>query len=169
MMSNFRDLVYRKGYTMYNLYDKEGAIKAVQRLLMKNQTGVIDQSTREEIKKIQKEVGLIDNGIVDYRTFIEIVNLHRKESNIRLSGKSDGISNFPYYSGSMGRDMSIINSYISAVLAKYNYSKRLPTNNYFSVDTESAVLWLRKIFGLSNKNIIDEEFYIRLKREILTL
>ena len=157
---------------MYNIEDKPSAIKEVQRLLDINQTGEYNNKTSEAVKEIQKSKGLTETGITDYETFSVIVEDYRE----RVLSDPNGVKSlftpaFPYSLGDHGSNVDYINTIIRDVFEEYRLETKLPRGNYYTRDTENAVIRLRQIFNMGESKETDVTLFNRiiLEREAIQL
>ena len=151
---------------MYFIEDKVGAIKEVQKMLGVNETGTFDDNTRNTVISLQKKNDLSVTGVVDYETFLIILDNYRKRMLIdRVRSSLPFPNGFPYKRGDFNDSIGVLNSMLSLSIDKYCLKLFKPKGNYYSQRTENAVKTLRKIFLLEDKNEIDEEFYEKLQRQ----
>ena len=151
---------------MYSIYDKESAINQVLRYLNLSENGIYSEKARSAVRLHQRNNGIEENGIVDFITFNSLYNDYKISQNKKNAGQ--GIltdKTFPYSFGNQGTDVSIINAMLSDVLEDYTYFGYVPRGSYFSRDTADAVKMLSKVFGLSERDAVDEEFFERLRFE----
>lgn len=150
---------------MYRIDDRDAAIKDVQRLLGVNQTGFYDAPTENAVKKVQSIYSYEENGKVDYKTFGIIVAEHNERE---LSTKEEYYlfaPQFPYVLYDIDENIRLINSALNTVLKDYVYEEEFPEGIFFGVSTLNAANFLRKIFGMTLSDEIDERFVNRLLRE----
>ena len=149
---------------MYSIDDKISAIKAVQRFLFLNETGIFNSDTKKAVEEKQRSSGLEITGTVDLETYELILNDYKlKENTDRINYETPLKGGFPYKIGDYGNDITILNAMLSEVIAKEGLKLWRPRGNYFSRTTSAAVERLREIFQLEAGTQIDELFYHRLK------
>ena len=165
-MNNFRDTVLVKGdIIMYHITDIKSAVKAVQRLLLLNETGIYDESTKEAVRKNQEKSGLPATGIVDFATFNAIKNRYREEGIKKRTYSLSPLelNKFPYEFGMHHHDVSILNAMIANKIDKYSLPLQKPRGSFYTRTTGNAVELLREIFLLNKGRYIDEIFFYKLK------
>jgi hypothetical protein len=151
---------------MYRIEDEISAIKEVQRLLGLKMSGIYDSATRNAVLDIQKRRGLPPSGVTDYRTFIMIVDEYRRKRNSVWDGNFLSSASFPFPEGSQGDNAGRINEALATVLKSYAYEGVIPRGKYIGQDTLSGVLFLNRIFGIGERDEIDEAFMNRLMLEL---
>jgi hypothetical protein len=150
---------------MYNIEDKNEAVRELQRLLGIRQTGIFDTGTKQSVIEHQRENNLEITGIADYVTFTSITESYRKRKLVkRVHEALPFTPRFPYTAGSMGDDVELINSLLRGAMEKYSINSPKPKGRYYSDYTADAVRQLRHIFILDNGTHIDEIFYDKLLR-----
>ncbi len=154
---------------MYRIEDRTSAVMELQRLLRVNPTGMYDSKTRAAVLNVQKNYRLEQTGIADYLTFSAAVDEYR----IRVSNKwtDDYLFSpvFPYKEGDMDENVGRINDALRIILDNYAYEGIKPKGNYFGDNTLNGMLFLRRIFGLEESEVIDEIFMNRtlIEREAI--
>ncbi len=151
---------------MYRIEDKASAIKEIQRLLKINESGFYDTVTRDKVKDTQKQNGIEQTGIVDYTTFVKIVNDHKRSSDKIWNSNYLFLPDFPYRTTNIGSNITRINDALKIVLKDYRYDGIIPAGGYFGNDTVNAIRFLRKVFMLDDSDEIDEELMNRILYEI---
>lgn len=147
---------------MYNIEDKPGAIKEVQRLLGVSQSGIYDEMTKKSIISFQSKRNIEASGITDYQTFTALVDEHKKTNQERLATLHLFNERFPYKEGDMNNNIAIINDMIAIVLKDYRYDGAPPSGKYFGEDTLRALRYIQGIFGMEETDQISSEFFSRL-------
>lgn len=147
---------------MYRIEDTVSAIKEVQRLLDLNQTGIYDNATREAVVHLQTANGLTAKEIIDYETFVIIVNEYKKKKRERTDTDYLHIPSFPYTVESHDENVGKINDALRLVLREYVYDGIEPRGKYFGINTLNATNYLRSIFRMDSSDSIDEAFMNRL-------
>lgn len=151
----------------YEITDTASAIKNVQRLLGINESGTYGEKTKKATMDVQRRFGIPANGVVDYRTFSKILEQSKYAKSDKMNAWTDGLADFPYDVGDFGRDVSRVIWLLDSVSGLYGGIRAL-RGSVYSVGVGEAVKWLRGIFGMPSRTDVDEELYIRLKREIFT-
>jgi len=147
---------------MYRIEDTVSAIKEVQRLLDINQTGIYDNATREAVVNLQTASGLTAGGIINYETFVMIVNEYKKKKREITDTDYLHIPSFPYTVESHDENVGKINDALRLVLREYVYDGIEPRGKYFGINTLNATNYLRSIFRMDSSDRIDEAFMNRL-------
>ena len=151
---------------MYFIEDKTAAIKAMQKMLKINQTGEYDALTRGRVIEHQKNNSINTTGIVDYETFISILEDYRYVI-LKENAQTSIFENpsFPYKLGDFDENVGKINTLINDIFTDYLLETPLPTGKYFGKDTENAILRLRNIFALESSPYLDEILLDRMIKE----
>ncbi len=151
---------------MYNINDKNSAIKELQRLLRINQTGQYDSNTKSAVKEHQEKNNIAVTGITDYETFESVVNEHILYEMIELNKLNlHELPDFPYKYGDSGTNVGVINSILGEIFEEYTIETKLPRGKYFDKDTENAVTRLQAIFMLSETGQVDDIMFARMVDE----
>ncbi len=164
---------------MYSIDDVETIIRDIQGFLLliaeergdtsyapTEKNGIYDESTRSAVKYYQKKTEIEESGVVDEETFYAIYNDYIYHNTIVENREKHPIDvEFPLGYGASHKDITGINTMLSDVSIYYYGASDIKKNSYFSKNTETAVINLRKIFGLSDSDMIDEEFYLILSEE----
>ena len=145
---------------MYLITDRQNAIKAVQKFLGLNQTGVFNTKLRDMVTKTQKENDLEVTGIVNYETFNFL-----KTKYLEKLTQPTIFSALVYEMGDMGEEVAIINALLANVIQNYTFEGIVPKGYYYGQKTADAVVRLREIFMLRPSNNVDKEFLARLLLE----
>lgn len=159
---------------MYRVYDKPEAIRQVQTFLITVgnpdifvfPSGIYDENTRLSVLEFQSAREIAPSGEVDRITFEKLYEEYviTKEKN-ELNEKLDSFMIFPIVPGDNSNEMIHLNRSFARVLDYYGFTHRLRSSNFYSDETAEAVRILRGIYSLEEKNIIDEELYLRLMRD----
>lgn len=147
---------------MYNIEDKPGAIKEVQRLLGVSQSGIYDEMTKKSIISFQSKMNMEASGITDYLTFVALVEEYKRMNREKLASFHLFNERFPYKEGDMNNNIAIINDMIAIVLKDYRYDGAPPSGKYFGEDTLRALRYIQGIFGMEETDQISNEFFSRL-------
>lgn len=152
---------------MYNIEDKASAIKAIQRMLNINESGVYDQRTIDAVTKIQVFYNINSLGIVDYPTFEAIKEEYHKKQRERMAEVRLGVDGFPYSEGDKGESIELINYNIRDAISSYTYEGLSPRGAFYSQTTATAVRRMREIYMLEDSSLVDQELYFRIVSDIL--
>jgi hypothetical protein len=151
---------------MYRIEDSTAAVKELQRLLGLKQTGNYDGKTANAVKMKQDEYSLEKTGIADYETFTLIVDEYRVKRDRVWNSSYLHSPKFPYVNGDMGDDEGRINEALYTVLKEYSYEGTLPRGGYLGDDSFYGVKYLRDIFGMEQRDEIDEQLMNRILAEL---
>ena len=118
---------------MYRIEEKDKAIQSVQRLLAIKETGVYDKNTSNSVAEHQSKNSLPETGIVDYTTFMSLVN----EYKTLIQNKKDTFGiladpSFPYKPGDHSADIGYINAVLRNILSDYRFEYKLPYGIYYN-------------------------------------
>lgn len=148
---------------MYDIRNKSEAIRRIQKMLKVNESGIYDSKTRQKVTLHQELYSIEQSGVVDYITFLSILSEYNKNKIIELTNKNTPFTDgFPFRPGDSGDSITIINAMLKSAIEKYGLDATIPRGPFYSDATGIAVLELRRIFMLEEKNEIDEIFYDRL-------
>ena len=156
---------------MYKVYDKPEAIRQIQIYLRVAgnpdififPSGIYDENTRLAVLDFQSTWEITPSGEVDRITFDKLYEEYATiNKRNELIQRLDSFIRFPIIPGKSSDGLMHINRTIARVLDYYGYTHRLRDSNFYSDETAEAVRILRGIYSLDTKNIIDEEFYLRL-------
>ena len=129
-------------------------------------SGVYDENTRLSVTDFQRKNGIGVTGIVDYETFNllyrEFVFINEKTS---LNKRLGSFTDFPILPGYMGDAMIHLNRSMRRLLDYYGFSHRLRESNFYSEETARAVGILRSVYIMEEKELIDEELYVRIIKD----
>lgn len=156
---------------MYMVYDKPEAIRQIQIYLRVAgnpdffifPSGIYDENTRLAVLDFQSKWKITPSGEVDRITFDklyeEYVETNKKNE---LNQRLDSFISLPIFPGDISEEIMHINRTLARVLDYYGFTHRLRSSNFYSDETAEAVRILRGIYSLEERNIIDEELYLRL-------
>ena len=148
---------------MYRIYYKEAAITEVQKYLGVSPSGVYDEDTRIAVTEFQLINELEISGEVDRKTFDMIYfQYKRRLMNDAARDEVASLTDFPIRPGNINPFMLQIHQMMATVLSYYSLTHTLRMSSYYSDATSEAVLKLREIYMLDERDEIDEEFYLRL-------
>lgn len=157
---------------MYNINDKSEAVRAVQEYLgavypgSVRKNGIFDKATERAVNKFKEANALSPDGKVDYKTHTMLYdeykrNLLRKE----IRKNNSGYINFPITVGSYGMGISELNLMLKALLDYFGKENGIRDSRVFSHEGQRGAEALFRIFGMEQKNHVDELFYKRLRDE----
>ncbi len=158
---------------MYHIRDNKAAIRVTQRYLSKiyrntitvSENGVFDEKTIAALNMFQKEHELEIVNYVDFDTFSKIFEAYLDaERNLSVEKVTSSVV-FPISRGTQSNFMLQINSMLTDVLKFYSIFDAPGITNYYSAETENAVKYISKIFGLPEQTEIDQLLYLRLYDE----
>ncbi len=159
---------------MYNINDKSAAIMRVQRYLLavgeqdeiyNPIDGAFGDQTKEALLSYQRARGLPVSGVADRQTFTA---LYEEYSTIADNAP---LASDPFYSPTLEKEMrneqvrrlnSLLNEY-------FVFSKDFPplsVHDYYGIETEERVHYLRALWGMKDGNTADRAFLRRLSREV---
>ena len=159
---------------MYRIYDKPEAIKNVQQYLsvvgnpniFVAKTGIYDENTRLSVINFQKDKSINQSGIVDKETFDLLYEEYILAGKKRKANSFIGTPiDFPIYPGDNSEIMIYVNQLLSNILNYHGKAHRIVPNRFYSSMTGDGVKAIRKIFLMSDENIIDELLYLRMIAE----
>ena len=150
---------------MYHIEDKVAAIKEIQRMLGVNQTGVYDNATKTEVRRIQSEFSIDQTQVVDYETFKAIQKKYYKRRTSVPNSDYLISPTFPYKENDMDSNVELINKALAPILREYEYEGVIPHGSFLGESTLIAANFLREIFGIPKSDKIDSEFVNRLLLE----
>lgn len=162
---------------MYQLNDKQSAIKEIQRFLyvisQKEKTlpyvsvdGYYGDETRLAVLEFQRLYFLEESGAVEketydmlYKTYLEILD------DVNASENGLNSDNFPLKSGDSSNDVAILNSLLREL---YQYYKELslPYGDFFSKETENSVKDMQKHLLEEESGLVTKSFLGKLKKEV---
>ena len=164
---------------MYRINDEAAFIESIQSYLLviagerdeipvSPIDGIYGEETREAIKAFQQLFGIEMTGIVDKETYDLLYGDAMRINNIG-SAKSEVYEEekFPLSIGSFGHDVALLNTYLR-VLSEYYELGKIPTDDFFSKDTENSVSLMQGYFLESVTGAVNYELFSRLKREANT-
>ena len=163
---------------MYLLSDKAAAIREVQKYLYSihynvnsevpriSIDGIYGDETKNAVIAFQKIYGLPESGAVDYPTFAKMYEIYFPLS-VNLKGYVVTEVGFPIQKGMQGNDVIIIHTVIDELGKTYSDIGRVdPKSNYYSIESERAVLNLQRLFRTEENGIVDSTFYERIQTEL---
>ena len=163
---------------MYRIFDKESAIREIQKYLYRLSDkykdiprvfpdGVWGDASREATLYFQRIFGLSPSGVVNNITFDR---LYKEYRNILFHDDAEkfpeSASSFPYKFGDRGCTVLKINHSLEELRKYYGDITSVRTNDFFSRDTEEAVRDIRSIFGLPGNPIVDISLFDRINKEL---
>jgi hypothetical protein len=161
---------------MYRTNDKSAFIESIQGylLLISSERDEIPQSpvdgiygneTRAAIEAFQKLFGIEITGTVDKETYDLLYgDAMRIESINKAKSEAYEEEKFPLSIGAFGHDVALLNTYLFA-LSEYYELGNIPTDDFFSKDTENSVSLMQKYFLEAVTGTVNYELLSRLKKE----
>ena len=152
---------------MYTITNPKPRINNILKFLNKQQNGKIEETDRLIIKDIQNKAGITSDGVVNYQTFTLLYNEYNKSKLRNLF--NDGLiryNNMPYSLGSKGNDVAYLNALMTSALTGFTHYEKMPSGSYYGRESIEAAKRLRKIFGMKDGENVDEELYLRIRREL---
>ena len=161
---------------MYDINDTAYAIREVQRYLFYAAEGderipsspidgIYGNETRTAVSKFQEINGLAITGEVDALTF-SLLYLGSNERKNALSASRGRYNNesFPLTPGSSGADVAHLHV-ILGELSQYYEIQEIPTGDFYTRETENAVILMQGIFLYEQTGEVDELLLERLDKE----
>ena len=159
---------------MYRTNNSKEAVRELQRILYTLSEnyydfphitidGIFDENTEKAVRIIQREYKLSETGIVNKDTLDSIYAEYIKFKNIKRNNDI-ALELFPLKLGDNGTHVSVINA-ILRDLSSYYSDITPPYGDFYSYDTESAVMAMESHFNQESVGIITPIMYIRLKDE----
>ena len=162
----------------YSIKDRGTAIKEIKKylyLISENMykeiprntiDEIYDSETKKAVLKYQEIKGIASTGWVDLETFDSLYADY-----LLLLEDIDAddyiLSNgFPLKKGMISEDVRLIHLMINELRKTYQNVDYVGTGNYYSAETEKAVMYLRKLFGLEDGKDLDKRLYFRMKKEL---
>ena len=158
---------------MYRIEDTASAIKEIQHYLRTVtddihvvESGVTDDNTRNAVREFQKQYGIPQTGIVDYKTFTALRDEYDKAAlKDRVSEATIGYLSFPVTRESSTREIYYINTKIQEILRYYGAEITQNVSAVFNSELEESIMILREIFQSDGDAVIDEDLYARIAGE----
>ena len=161
---------------MYRINDEAAFIESIQSYLLliagerdeipvSPIDGIYGEETREAIKAFQRLLGIEITGIVDKETYDLLY-----EDVVRINNTKNAKSEvyeedmFPLSIGSFGHDVALLNTYLR-VLSEYYELGKIPTDDFFSKDTENSVSLMQGYFLETITGSVNYDLFSRLKKE----
>ena len=164
---------------MYPLYDKNSAIKEVQKFLhvisdrinsdipRVSIDGVYGVETENSVKAFQSLYGLTVSGKVDLETFIELYALYTLATDdfyIDDHIIKDDI--FPLKYGDQHDDIITLHLYLNELNKRYPYIGKVEKSNYYSRNTEMIISDLERLFKYPVTGEVSKFLFKRIKNEV---
>lgn len=159
---------------MYRIDDRSEAIKEVQGYLREIfgggisvvPSGVYDENTRLAVVDFQRKMSLEETGVVDYVTFSSLYGEYLKEKKSKEARRQvENEFSFPIKEGQSGFTALKINRMTARLLDYYRTEHIIKCGEYISSATLDAIGRLAAIYGINEKNEIDEEIYLMIERD----
>ena len=162
----------------YSINDRGSAVKEIKKylyLISENMykdiprntiDEIFDSETKAAVIKYQEIKGIEATGTVDLETFDRLCSdylLLLEDINTDDYILSNG---FPLKQGMINEDVRLVHLMINELRKTYQNIDYVGTGNYYSAETEKAVLYLRNQFGLEDGEGVDKRLYYRLKKEL---
>ena len=159
---------------MLKVYDRTEIIKLIQKYLNKTKqnedfivpSGIYDQETVGAVRAFQQRNNIDPSGTVDmktlerlYENYLDIIKMESLNPQIEL----------PLYRGDYNETVLTMNKYLRMLLNSYKIPNNLYENSYFSSETESAVRFFRKKYGMEDLGFIDYKLYSMIMRDLNSL
>lgn len=157
---------------MYQITDKEAAIKSIQKYLSKiykdeimvSETGFFDQNTLLALNRFQNENALKEATYVDYYNFTLLFDRYMIETERENRRKNANVT-YPLTRGYKNPEMYGINNMLLGITRHYGHFIPISVSDYFSEDTENALKIVNDIFNFGDVNYIDELLHSRIIKE----
>lgn len=162
---------------MYEISDKESAIRAIQRFLLELHyytdeiphitiDGIYGDATRAAVSAYQRLAGLPENGTVDYITWERLYQDYEKAKTERTSkGRIPPDTPLPAKIGASGMGIASLQHLLNALAERYALAVRTDTSGVYSYATESVVNAIRRIYRMEEEGTVDRELYEKLLRD----
>lgn len=164
---------------MYQLYDRNSAIKEIQKYLHVisdkvdadvpriSIDGVYGKETEESVRVFQSIYGLDITGVVDLETFNLLYLLYNgaiEEINTKDYIIKDEI--FPLRVGDQHNDIIVLHLYLSELEKRYPQLGRAGKSNYYSKNTETIISMLQEIFRYPVTGTVSKSLFARIQEEV---
>ena len=129
--------------------------------------GIYGKETKEAVFLFQMRKGIIENGIVDLRTFEQLRDTALKYK--KNTVKDDYLysdNGFPLSLGASGTDIEALHALLRSLAAYDTEAPPIPRTAYYSNDTNNAIRYFQKIFQQEQTGIVDAALYERLETEL---
>lgn len=164
---------------MYELRDKESAVREVQKMLRYvsdaveydlptvSIDGIYGEETRNSVLVFQEQNGLYADGRVDYDTYLLLYSAYNEAKGEHKRNQYIITNNgFPFAIGMQNADVAHLNLLLNELSKSYPSLPKNLRGNYFSDETEKAVYELQKMFLYEENGIVDAFLYERILSEV---
>lgn len=150
---------------MRKIDDKKAFIKEIQRFLIRVtpngealifESGIYDERTRAAVRSFKSDNGLSEDTVVDYETFDLLYEKYRL---------ADAEKKPTLKRGDRGDSVLELNMLLLAVGEEYSEFTAYTVSDYYSSDTERAVMFMKERFGMESGGEADGVFVERLRTE----
>lgn len=162
---------------MYEITDKQGAIRAIQRYLFTLHyftdsipfltiNGVYDSTTKNAVLAYQALRGLPTTGIVDEESFEQLFKDYTAAA-IALSQNAfiPPDTKLPVGIGKRGMGIRNLQELIAALLPRYGITVTPDRSGIFSYATARAVNALRRAYRLPEDGTVTNELFLKMQRD----
>ena len=162
---------------MYEISDKEAAIRAIQRFLLElhyytdeiphiTMDGIYGKATRDAVLAYQRLVGLPESGVVDLATWERLYRDYKSAREARQSaGRIPPDTALPAKMGASGDGIENLQRLLNALAERYSLSPRTDTSGVYSYATEAVVNAIRRIYRMEENGTVDGELYEKMLRD----
>lgn len=162
---------------MYEINDKEAAIRAVQRFLLELHyytdeiphiaiDGIFGDATASAVRAYQRLVGLPESGEVDLATWERLYRDYERAAQARRSeGRVPPDTALPIKIGASGDGVANLQRLLNALAERYGLAIRTDTEGIFSYATEAVANAIRRIYRLEEDGTVNGEFYEKMLRD----
>jgi peptidoglycan hydrolase-like protein with peptidoglycan-binding domain len=162
---------------MYFINDTKAAIKEIQIYLTYLADlipdmpytpidGVYGDDTRSAVAFFQKNEGIVDNGTVNYETYVRLVNCYNERfkayNEIKNTVNSDA---YPLKRGDVGENVLRLNSMVKE-LSEYFDIPNLPHGDGYGQETVDSIMLFQRILGFEITGETDIPLERRLENEL---
>ena len=162
---------------MYEINDKRGAIREIQRYLFALHyftdsipfltiDGVYDSTTKRAVLAYQALRGLPTTGVVDARTFDLLFADYRAAATaLAKNAFIPPDTPLPVGIGKSGAGIRNLQELIAALLPRYDIHVAVDRSGIFSYATARAVNALRRVYRLPEDGTVTNELFLKLQRD----
>lgn len=162
---------------MYEISDKEAAIRAVQRFLLELHyytgeiphiaiDGIWGDATTSAVRAYQRLVGLPESGKADYATWERLYHDYARAKRARMSeGRIPPDTPLPVKIGASGVGVTNLQRLLNALAERYGLTVRSDTSGVFSYATEAVTNAIRRIYQLKENGTVNGELYEKMLRD----
>ncbi len=162
---------------MYDISDKEAAIRAIQRFLLELHyytdelphiaiDGIYGEATRDAVRAYQRLIGLPESGEVDLATWERLYHDYERARGARMSeGRIPPDTPLPASIGASGEGVASLQRLLNTLAERYGLTVRTDTTGIYSYATEAIVNAIRQIYRLEENGEVNGELYEKLLRD----